>query len=66
MMRTMMRFLREENGEDLMEYGLLAAFVASIALLVIINDAGGVRTALASAYHKAADVLHAAEGIRSP
>jgi Flp pilus assembly pilin Flp len=37
-------FVRDEQGEDLIEYGLLAAFAA--AILVILMTDGGVRTAL--------------------
>lgn len=66
MLKLVRRFVRDESGEDLIEYGLLAAFVATIALAVIINDAGGIRTSLQATYQKAADALDGAEGLRSP
>lgn len=37
-MLNLKNFLKDERGEDLIEYGLLAAFVAAIALAVIIAD----------------------------
>ncbi|MBI1798992.1 MAG: hypothetical protein HYR73_04840, partial [Candidatus Eisenbacteria bacterium] len=40
------RFLREESGEDLIEYGLLCAFVAAVATAVIIADPLGIKTSL--------------------
>ena len=30
MMKLLRNFVRDENGEDLIEYGLLAAFVAAV------------------------------------
>ena len=46
MMNLVRNFIREENGEDLIEYGLLAAFVASVALVTIILDPLGIKGAL--------------------
>jgi Flp pilus assembly pilin Flp len=57
MMNLVRSFIREENGEDLIEYGLLAAFVASVALVVIIADPLGIRGALVGAFQKAIDAL---------
>jgi len=57
MMNIVRNFIREENGEDLIEYGLLAAFVASVALVVIIADPLGIRGALVGAFQKAKDAL---------
>jgi|SwirhirootsSR3_FD_contig_81_2651410_length_437_multi_2_in_0_out_0_1 Flp pilus assembly pilin Flp len=34
-MKLFARFVREESGEDLIEYGLLAAFVAAVAVFVL-------------------------------
>lgn len=51
------RFVADENGEDLIEYGLLAAFVASVALIVILNDPLGLRRSIRKAYQVAADAL---------
>jgi Flp pilus assembly pilin Flp len=57
MMNLVRSFIREENGEDLIEYGLLAAFVASVALVTIIADPLGIRGALVGAFQKAKDAL---------
>jgi Flp pilus assembly pilin Flp len=57
MMNLIHNFVRDENGEDLIEYGLLAAFVASIALVTIIADPLGIRGALTGAFQKAKDAL---------
>ena len=51
------RFIREENGEDLIEYGLLAAFVATVATAVVIGDPLGLRTAVVNAYKRAIDAI---------
>ncbi|HXF58584.1 MAG TPA: hypothetical protein VN539_02065 [Candidatus Saccharimonadales bacterium] len=50
----------EERGEDLMEYGLLVAFVATIALAVVITDPLGLGTAVEAAYQRAIDALNLA------
>ncbi len=55
MLNTIRRFVRDEKGEDLIEYGLLAAFVAAIALLVLTNP--NLKTAISDAFAKAASVL---------
>jgi len=57
MMNLVRNFVRDENGEDLIEYGLLAAFVASVALVTIILDPLGIKTALVAAFQKAKDAL---------
>jgi Flp pilus assembly pilin Flp len=57
MLNVIRNFVREENGEDLIEYGLLAAFVAAVALVTIIADPLGIKTALTGAFQKAADAL---------
>ena len=49
--------VREESGEDLIEYGLLAAFVAALAIAVIITDPLGIKPSLINAYMKARDAL---------
>ena len=51
------RFVLEENGEDLIEYGLLAAFVASVATAVIITDPLGIADSLKKAYLRAKTAL---------
>jgi Flp pilus assembly pilin Flp len=53
----LVRFLREESGEDLIEYGLLCAFVAAVATAVIIADPLGIRTSLINAYLRAKTAL---------
>jgi Flp pilus assembly pilin Flp len=57
MMKLIRNFVRDEKGEDLIEYGLLAAFVAAVALAAIINDPFGLRGGVASAFSKAAYVV---------
>ena len=52
-------FIQDERGEDLIEYGLLAAFVAAIAIAVIITDPLGLTTAVTDAYKRATDALNA-------
>ena len=53
MKNLVVRFLQEESGEDLIEYGLLCAFVAAVATAVIIADPIGIRTSLINAYNRA-------------
>jgi Flp pilus assembly pilin Flp len=57
MMNLINRFVREESGEDLIEYGLLAAFVAAVATAVIIADPLGIKGALKDAFGKAKTAL---------
>lgn len=59
MKSMLVRFVREEQGEDLIEYGLLAAFVAAVATAVIIADPLGIKTSLKAAYEKAKTALDA-------
>ena len=58
MKKLLVNFLRDENGEDLIEYGLLAAFVAAVATAVIIADPLGIKTALIGAFNKAKTALN--------
>jgi Flp pilus assembly pilin Flp len=53
-------FLRDDGGEDLIEYGLLSSFVAAVALATIILDPIGVRTALVNCFGKAVEALYMA------
>jgi Flp pilus assembly pilin Flp len=55
MMNLIRNFVRDEKGEDLIEYGLLAAFVAGVALVVLTSPA--LRTAISGAFAKATSVL---------
>jgi Flp pilus assembly pilin Flp len=57
MMNLVRSFVRDENGEDLIEYGLLAAFVAAVALVTIVLDPLGIKTALKGAFQQASDAL---------
>jgi pilus assembly protein Flp/PilA len=38
------RFVREETGQDLIEYALLAGFISLVAVLAITNVGQGVNT----------------------
>jgi len=57
MKHLIIRFLRDESGEDLIEYGLLAAFVGTIATAVVIGDPLGMKNAIVGAYQKAVNAL---------
>ena len=57
MLQTFHDFMRDERGEDLIEYGLLAAFVAVVATAAIIADPLGIKSELVKAYQKARDAL---------
>ena len=57
MMNLIRNFVSDEKGEDLIEYGLLAAFVAAVALAAIINDPFGLKAGVVSAFSKAAYVV---------
>ncbi len=59
MMNMIRNFVNDENGEDLIEYGLLAAFVAAVALVTIILDPIGIKGSLVNAFVKAKDALDA-------
>ena len=50
MMNTIRNFVRDEQGEDLIEYALLAAFVAAVAVAVL--SSGGLRAALSQTFDK--------------
>jgi len=59
-MKNLVRsFVNDESGEDLIEYGLLAAFVAAVALVTIILDPIGIKGSLVAAFQKAKDALDA-------
>jgi pilus assembly protein Flp/PilA len=44
MKRLLVRLVREEEGQDLIEYALLAAFVALAAIGAMIAVGGGINT----------------------
>ena len=53
------RFVREEAGEDLIEYGLLIAFMAAVAMAVIIADPLSLEMAVINAYQDCTNALNA-------
>lgn len=55
MMNVIRNFIRDENGEDLIEYGLLAAFVAAVGVLVLYTL--GLDEAIEGAFQAAVDAL---------
>jgi Flp pilus assembly pilin Flp len=59
MKNHIIRFVRDERGEDLIEYGLLAAFVAAVATAVIIADPLGIKGSLKNAFNRAKTALDA-------
>ena len=52
------RFWRDEQGEDLIEYGLLAAFAAAVVTVALINDPVGWKPALVTAFTKVRNALN--------
>jgi Flp pilus assembly pilin Flp len=58
MPRIATRFIRDERGEDVIEYGLLVAFLASLALAAVISDPVHFRDALLHTYQRASDALN--------
>jgi Flp pilus assembly pilin Flp len=58
MLKLVRNFVRDEKGEDLIEYGLLAAFVAALATALIIGNAP-LKAAITSAFGKAVTALNA-------
>ena len=55
MMNLIHSFVRDERGEDLIEYGLLAAFVAAVAIFVLVNPS--LKNAISTAVGKAVTAL---------
>lgn len=63
MPRLIQTFIRDETGEDLIEYGLLSSFVAAVALASLVSDPLGLRPSIAACFRKAAEALYlAAQG----
>ena len=56
MRKGLARFMRDQSGEDLIEYGLMAAFAASLATAAILLDPE-LRNAIRVGYQKARDAL---------
>jgi pilus assembly protein Flp/PilA len=42
--RTIARLFREEDGQDLIEYALLAGFISLVAIAAVITLGGGVNS----------------------
>lgn len=57
MLAGIARFLRDEAGEDLIEYGLLVAFAAAVATAAIIGDPLAIKPALVNAFKRAKTAL---------
>ncbi len=57
MLKLVQNFIRDEKGEDLIEYGLLAAFVASVAFAVLILDPLSLQEGVKNAYNRAKSAL---------
>ena len=65
MKNLFVRFVREEEGQDIIEYALLAAFISIVAytlLGTIGEDVNTIYTAVGSATQSAADSLPAGGG----
>jgi Flp pilus assembly pilin Flp len=58
MLKLVRNFVRDEKGEDLIEYGLLAAFVAALATALIIGNTN-LRQSITNAFNKAITALNA-------
>jgi len=50
------RWLWEQRGEDLVEYGLLAAFAASVAVAVLVANSSGVKSALSTVFARVVQI----------
>lgn len=58
MLKLVRNFIRDEKGEDLIEYGLLAAFVAAVGIAVTYTL--GLNVAISDAFQRAIDNLNGA------
>ncbi len=56
MLKLIRNFVRDEKGEDLIEYGLLAAFVAVVGVFVLYTL--GLDAGIKTAFGKAVDALN--------
>ena len=57
-MKRFEEFLREERGEGLIEYGLLAAFVAAVGTACLVKDPVGFVKALSHVYKSTVKLLN--------
>jgi Flp pilus assembly pilin Flp len=63
MLNLVRTFVRNESGEDLIEYGLLSSFISAVALVTVISDPLGIQSSLLAAFRKAVRALYmAAQG----
>ncbi len=60
MMAMLTRLLREERGEDLIEYGLLAAFAATVVLTVLAVGPHSLKAAVVDGFKRCVDTLEKA------
>ena len=58
MLKIIQQFVSDERGEDLIEYGLLAAFVAALATALLFAGSP-LQTAIKNAIGKAVTALNA-------
>jgi Flp pilus assembly pilin Flp len=56
MLKLIRNFVRDERGEDLIEYGLLAAFVAAVGVIIVYTL--GLDTAIQDAFTRAINSLN--------
>jgi pilus assembly protein Flp/PilA len=50
------RFVREEAGQDLIEYALLAGFISLVAVVAITNVGTGINTVYGNINNKVASI----------
>jgi Flp pilus assembly pilin Flp len=58
MLKLVRNFVRDEKGEDLIEYGLLAAFVAALATALLLSNKP-LQQSITNAFNKAITALNA-------
>ena len=58
MMRFLQRLLRDDRGEDLVEYSLLVAFAAAVVTVAFLSDPVGLKPALIVAFTKVKSALN--------
>ncbi len=51
------QLLRDERGEDLIEYALLTAFAAGVVLVALLGNSGSVKSALVGAFQQVRTAL---------
>ena len=58
MLKLIQQFINDDRGEDLIEYGLLAAFVAALATALLFSG-GDLQKSITNAIGKAVTALNA-------